>query len=270
MVPVHMPHPNENDSRSQADAVTAAGLTLAHGPHVALRDATFRIPAGRITALIGPNGSGKSTLLHAIAGLHPASAGEIHVPARANDDRAAVAYVPQNLHANPQLPISAREVVTMGRYAHRGPWRRLTREDRHAVDRALDRMDVAPLADRQLRELSGGQRQRVLVAQALAQEAGLLLLDEPLTGLDPPSQSQILAVVDEERAAGRTVVTSTHSLADAATTDHLLLLAGRVVAEGSPEDVLSEANLTEAYGTMVVRFGDRSLLVDDSTHHHPN
>jgi ABC-type cobalamin/Fe3+-siderophores transport system ATPase subunit len=92
----------------------------------------------------------------------------------------------------------------------------------------------------------------------------------PLTGLDPPSQAQILAVIDEERAAGRTVVTSTHSLADAATADHLLLLAGRVVAEGSPEEVLTEAILTEAYGTMVVRFGDRSLLVDDSTHHHPN
>ena len=181
-----------------------------------------------------------------------------------------MAYVPQHLHANEQLPISAREVVTMGRYAHTGPWRRLRRTDRRAVDVAMGRLDVTDLGDRQLRELSGGQRQRVLVAQALAQESRLLLLDEPLTGLDPPSQAQILAVIDEERAAGRTVVTSTHSLADAATADHLLLLAGRVVAEGSPEEVLTEAILTEAYGTMVVRFGDRSLLVDDSTHHHPN
>ena len=270
MVPVHMRHPNENDSRSQADAVTADGLTLRHGQLVALDDATFRIPTGRITAIIGPNGSGKSTLLHAIAGLHAPTAGTIHVPDRSRRDRAAVAYVPQHLHANEQLPISAREVVRMGRYAHTGPWRRLSRADRQAVDRAMDRLDVPGLGDRQLRELSGGQRQRVLVAQALAQDAELLLLDEPLTGLDPPSQSQILAVIDEERGAGRTVVTSTHSLADAATADHLLLLAGRVVAEGSPEEVLTEAILTEAYGTMVVRFGDQSLLVDDSTHHHPN
>ncbi|MET0881729.1 MAG: zinc ABC transporter ATP-binding protein AztA [Acidimicrobiales bacterium] len=260
-----MSHPNENDSRSQADAVTADGMTLAHGQHVALADATFTIPSGRTTAIIGPNGSGKSTLLHAIAGLHPPRRGTIAVI-----DRAAVAYVPQHLHANEQLPISAREVVLMGRYAHTGPWRRLSREDRRAADGAMDRLDVRGLGDRQLRELSGGQRQRVLVAQALAQDAELLLLDEPLTGLDPPSQSRILAVIDEERAAGRTVVTSTHSLADAATADHLLLLAGRVVAEGSPEEVLTEAVLTEAYGTMVVRFGDRSLLVDDSTHHHPN
>jgi iron complex transport system ATP-binding protein len=268
MVPVHMPHPNENDSRRQA-AVTAEALTLAYGSQVALRDATFQVPEGRVTAIIGPNGSGKSTLLHAIAGLHPPTRGTIRV---LGDDAepAAVAYVPQHLHANEQLPISAREVVTMGRYAGRGPWRRLTRVDRTAVDRALERLAVADLADRQLRELSGGQRQRVLVAQALAQEARLLLLDEPLTGLDPPSQTQILAVIDEERAAGRTVVSSTHSLADAATADHLLLLAGRVVAGGSPDEVLTEAILTEAYGTMVVRFGDRSLLVDDTTHHHPN
>jgi ABC-type Mn2+/Zn2+ transport system ATPase subunit len=265
MVPVHMSHPNENDSRSQADAVTADGMTLAHGQHVALADATFAIPSGRTTAIIGPNGSGKSTLLHAIAGLHPPRRGTIDVI-----DRASAAYVPQHLHANEQLPISAREVVTMGRYAHTGPWRRLRRTDRRAVDVAMGRLDVTDLGDRQLRELSGGQRQRVLVAQALAQESRLLLLDEPLTGLDPPSQAQILAVIDEERAAGRTVVTSTHSLADAATADHLLLLAGRVVAEGSPEEVLTEGILTEAYGTMVVRFGDRSLLVDDSTHHHPN
>ena len=134
----------------------------------------------------------------------------------------------------------------------------------------MGRLAVTDLADRQLRELSGGQRQRVLVAQALAQEARLLLLDEPLTGLDPPSQSEILEVIDEERAAGRTVVTSTHSLADAATADHLLLLAGRVVAQGSADEVLTEAALTEAYGSMVVRFGERGLLVDDSTHHHPN
>jgi iron complex transport system ATP-binding protein len=271
MVPVHMTHPKENDSRSQTgDVATAVGLTLAHGAHVAIRDATFRIPAGRVTAIIGPNGSGKSTLLHAVAGLHPPSAGVLRVLDRTDLDPASVAYVPQHLHANQQLPISAREVVTMGRYAHRGPWRRLTRDDRDAVERAMDRLDVTRLGVRQLRELSGGQRQRVLVAQALAQEARLLLLDEPLTGLDPPSQTQILAVIDEERAAGRTVVTSTHSLADAATADHLLLLAGRVVAEGSPEEVLTEVTLTEAYGTMVVRFGERSLLVDDSTHHHPN
>ena len=265
-----MSHPNENDPHSPTVAVRARGLTLAHGPQVAVREATFTVPGGRTTAIIGPNGSGKSTLLHAIAGLHEPKEGSIEVLGEAPGDRAAVAYVPQHLHANEQLPISAREVVTMGRYVHRGALGRLRAADREAVDRAMERLRVTDLARRQLRELSGGQRQRVLVAQALAQEATLLLLDEPLTGLDPPSQERILAVMGEEQAAGHTVVASTHALADAARADHLLLLAGRVVAEGSPEEVLTEDHLTEAYGELVVRFGERGLLLDDTAHHHPN
>ena len=267
MVPVHMTDPTENHPHS---AIRADGLTLAHGATVALHAATFAIPAGRTTAIIGPNGSGKSTLLHGIAGLHEPKEGTIEVLGGPPGDRTAVAYVPQHLHANDQLPISAREVVTMGRYAHRGAWGRLRAEDRAAVDTAMERLRVTDLGRRQLGELSGGQRQRVLVAQALAQEATILLLDEPLTGLDPPSQERILEVVDEERDAGHTVVASTHSLSDAATADHLLLLQGRVVAQGAPNDVLTEQNLTEAYGQMVIRFGEGTVLLDDTPHHHPN
>ncbi len=273
MIPVHMPDPIENDSRSQtatAPAVEAVGLTLAHGSQVAVRDATFTVPVGGSTALIGPNGSGKSTLLHAIAGLHAPRGGTLRVLGGRATDRDEIAYVPQHLHANQHLPISAREVVTMGCYAQRGAWGRLTDADREAVAESMARLDVTHLARRQLGSLSGGERQRVLVAQALAQGAPLLLLDEPLTGLDLPSQEHIVAVVDEERAAGHTVVASTHSLADAASADHLLLLAGRVVASGTPDEVLTEANLSTAYGPMVIRFGERGLLLDDSTHHHPN
>ena len=268
-----MTDPTENDSRSQtttAPAVDAVGLTLAHGPQVAVRDATFTVPAGASTALIGPNGSGKSTLLHAIAGLHPPRDGALRVLGEREPGRDEIAYVPQHLHANQHLPISAREVVTMGCYARRGPWGRLTADDRDAVDESMARLDVTHLARRQLGSLSGGERQRVLVAQALAQASPLLLLDEPLTGLDLPSQERIVEVIDEERAAGHTVVASTHSLADASTADHLLLLAGRVVASGTPTEVLTEANLSAAYGEMVIRFGERGLLLDDSTHHHPN
>ncbi len=265
-----MSHPNENDSRSQALAVVADAVTLAHGRHVALADATFALPSGRTTAVIGPNGSGKSTVLHAIAGLLAPARGSLVVPGREAGGAAAIAYVPQHLHANEQLPISAREVVTMGRFVQRGALGRLREEDRAAVARAMERLDVVRFARRQLKELSGGERQRVLVAQALAQEADLLLLDEPLTGLDLPSQERIVAVMDEERSAGRTVVASTHSLADAATADHLLLLAGRVVAQGPPDEVLTEANLRAAYGAMVVRFGEKAVLLDDTPHHHPN
>jgi ABC-type Mn2+/Zn2+ transport system ATPase subunit len=260
MVPVHMSDDNENDPHP---AIRGENVTLAHGAHVALDDATFSLPAGRATAIIGPNASGKSTLLHAIGGLHEPTQGTIEVDA-------PVAYVPQHLHANEQLPISAREVVTMGRYAHRGAWGRMRADDRAAVDRAMERTGVTDLGRRQLGELSGGQRQRVLVAQALAQEATILLLDEPLTGLDLPSQERILEVLGEERDAGNTVVASTHSLTEASGADHLILLAGRVVAQGPPADVLTEQHLTDAYGEMVVKLGEGLAIVDDTPHHHPN
>lgn len=267
-----MSHSKENDSRSPTPglAARAEALTLSYGSRVAVDDASFSVPSGRSTAVIGPNGSGKSTVLQALAGLHRPSQGSLRVLGAAAWDRADVAYVPQHVHANEQLPISAREAVTMGRYAHRGALRRLTGSDRAAVQRALERLDVADRAGRQLGELSGGERQRVLVAQALCQEAPLLLLDEALTGLDLPSQTRILEVMAEERDAGRTVVASTHSLPDAARADHVLLLAGRVVAEGPPGEVLTEANIAEAYGAMVVRLGDGAVLVDDTRHHHLN
>lgn len=249
-------------------AVTACGLTLAHGSRVALADATFQLPAGRVTSLIGPNGSGKSTLLNAIAGLHAPAAGSVQVLDGTVPPRQAVAYVLQALHANEHLPVSVREVVTMGRYGARGPWGRLRSDDRAAVAEAMERLAVADLARRPLNQLSGGQCQRVLVAQALAQRAPVLLLDEPVTGLDIPSQERILQVIGEERAAGHTVVVSTHSLTEAAGADHLLLLAGRVVAQGGDDQVLTEANLREAYGSMVLTVGDGVVMVDDGSHHH--
>lgn len=269
MVPVHMTNNNENGSRSQA-AVVGRHLVLAHGDHVALADASFTLPRGAQTAVIGPNGSGKSTLLHAVAGLLEPVAGDLEVLGRPRLTPDEVAYVPQHLHANRQLPVTVREVVTMGRFAGRGPLGRLRSEDREAVDEAMERLDVARLARRQLRLLSGGERQRALVAQALAQRAPLLLLDEPFTALDLPSQERIRHVVAEEQAHGVTVIATTHALSEAATADHLLLLAGRVVAEGTASEVLSEAHLQAAYGTMVVRVGEVGLLLDDTTHHHEN
>ena len=138
------------------------------------------------------------------------------------------------------LPVTVRETVTMARYALRGRFGRLRAADRAAVDAALERMDVADLAGRQLHELSGGQRQRVLVAQGLAQQADLLLLDEPVTGLDVVSRELILEAVAAERAAGRTVVVSTHDLDDARRADVVMLLANRVVAFGPPDEVLTD------------------------------
>jgi len=230
-----------------------------------LAEASFEVPAGAVTALIGPNGAGKSTLLHAIAGLLAPRSGMLEVPAA--ERRGGVAYVLQATQVNEHLPLTVRETVTMGRYAAAGPLRRLRAHDRAAVDRSMDALGIADLAGRPLHELSGGQRQRAFVAQGLAQEADVLLLDEPITGLDLVSRQHILDAIAAERAAGHAVLASTHDLGDAAAADHLLLLAGRVVASGPPAAVLTEAHLADAYGGHLLQVGDRTLIVDDHPHH---
>jgi ABC-type Mn2+/Zn2+ transport system ATPase subunit len=247
-------------------AAEAVDLVLAYGQRAALADATFVVPTGASVALIGPNGSGKSTLLRALAGLAEPRAGRLDVPARRR--RGAVALVLQTTEVDRTLPVTVRETVTMARYATRGPFGRLRGPDRAAVHGALERMGVADLAGRQLHELSGGQRQRVLVAQGLAQEAELLLLDEPVTGLDVMSRELILDAVADERTAGRTVVVSTHDLGDARHADLVMLLANRVVAFGQPAEVLTDRPLCEAYGGRVLRVPEGVIVMDDPHHDH--
>ena len=237
---------------------------LAYGSRIVVEAATFAVPDGAVTALIGPNGAGKSTVLHAVAGLLSPRSGRLDIPERR---RGGVAYVLQATHANEHLPITVRETVTMGRYATAGPLRRLRATDRTAVDEAMEAVAIRDLATRPLRELSGGQRQRAFVAQGLAQQADVLLLDEPITGLDLVSRQHILDAIAHERAAGRAVLVSTHDLGDAAAADHLLLLAGRVVASGPPEAVLTEAHLADAYGGHLLRVGEHTLILDDHPHH---
>jgi manganese transport system ATP-binding protein len=246
-------------------AVTARDLELVRGDRVALRDATFEVPAGCLTSLIGPNGAGKSTLLHAIAGVLAPRRGDLDVPARAR--RGGVAYVLQATQVNEHLPMTVREAVTVGRYARTGVLGRVRAADRAAVDQAMQALDVGQLAGRQLHELSGGQRQRVFVAQGLAQGADVLLLDEPVTGLDLVSRDLILTAVEQARRDGITVIYSTHDLHEASLADHVVLLAGRVVADGPPEAVLAEGVLAEAYGDRVLRLGDRTVVFDDPHHH---
>ncbi|HSL59366.1 MAG TPA: zinc ABC transporter ATP-binding protein AztA [Acidimicrobiales bacterium] len=245
-------------------SVVLRGVTLARGSVVALRDVDLELPGGCVTALIGPNGAGKSTLLHGIAGLLRPRAGTIDVPV----GRSGVAYVLQSAHADPHLPVTVREIVTMGRYAERGVLRPLRRIDRAVVDEALHRLDIADLARRQVRELSGGQRQRVFVARGLAQQAPVLLLDEPVTGLDLVSRRVILDVIRSERELGRVVVMSTHDLGEAAHADQVALLAGRVVASGPPSAVLTAEHLSVAYAQRLIRLDGGVLMLDDAPHHH--
>ena len=262
------PHPDRSPHPADADAavaVDARDLVLAHGPRVAVAAASLRIPTGTTVALIGPNGSGKSTLLRALAGLLTPRAGSLDVPARRR--RAGLALVLQTTDVDRTLPVTVRETVTLARYALRGPFGRLGGDDRAAVRQALERMDIAGLAGRQLHELSGGQRQRVLVAQGLAQQADLLLLDEPVTGLDVVSRDLIFRAIAAERAAGRTVVVSTHDLDDARRADLVMLLANRVVAFGRPDEVLTDGPLRAAYGGRVLRVPEGIVVMDDPHHH---
>ncbi|WP_278262685.1 zinc ABC transporter ATP-binding protein AztA [Nocardia sp. AG03] len=220
----------------QHTAVRIDHLTAGYARTPVLRELSATIPRGRITAIVGHNGSGKSTLLGALAGTVTIASGTVeHALGRP-------AFVVQHTAIPSTLPITVRDAVAMGRWAHRSPWRRLTRADRALVAECLARMDLAELATRRLDTLSGGQRQRTLLAQALAQQSDLLLLDEPATGLDTVSRTAISQVLTEVAATGVTVVQATHDRDKAARADHCLLLRdGQLIAAGLPEDVLVSA-----------------------------
>lgn len=248
--------------RLSHDVVTARGLSVVYDSTVALAASDFGVPAGSVTSVIGPNGSGKSTLLNAVAGLVSPTSGSIEV--RAARDR--ISYVMQSTKVNENLPVTVREVVTMGRYASRGVYGRLGLDDRRAVDEALQRMDITAIASRHLHDLSGGQRQRVFVAQGLAQDHDMLLLDEPLTGIDLTTAQAIDEVIHAETVDGCTVVMTTHDLSEARSTDFVLLLSGRVLAWGTPAEVLTEANLVAAYGPALLHVEKGRVFLDDPAH----
>jgi iron complex transport system ATP-binding protein len=248
--------------------IVAEDVELAHGRESVMREASFTCRAGEVTALVGPNGSGKSTLLHAIAGLLEPRHGRLEVLGGApSDARARLAYTLQTTKVDERLPVTVSEVVRMARYPRLGLVRRAKTEDDDAVRQAMERLEIDSLANRRLDELSGGQRQRVFVAQGLAQDAEVLLFDEPITGLDLVSRTLITDAIEVERARGCTVVVTTHNLGEAAAAEQMLLLAGRVVAAGRPEAVLTKDNLAAAYGARVLTIGDQTLLLDDPDHH---
>ncbi len=251
-------------------AVSGTGVSVTYGQNMALGPSDFVIPAGSITTLIGPNGSGKSTLLNVIAGLVEPSTGSIVME---NDGRSRLSYVLQSTKVNEALPVTVAEVVAMGRYARTGLLGRMSDDDRLAIQTALKRMGIEDLASRHLTELSGGQRQRVFVAQGLAQQHDVLLLDEPLTGLDLPSAKAIDDVIHDEQSHGCTVIITTHDLAEAQAADWVVLLAGSVIAYGPPDEVLTQEHLSAAYGSLHVEGGqvfldDPAHRASESRHHH--
>ncbi len=241
-------------------AVTLKDVHVDYGPIHAVGDLSLEIPTGSSVAVIGPNGSGKSSLLKVI--------GDVIDPTSGTCDTAGAttAIVLQSTDIDQSVPLTVRDVVAMARFPRLGLLRRPNDADRAAIDSAMNRLEIADLAHRQIHQLSGGQRQRAFVAQGLAQEADILLLDEPLTGLDVRSRAIILSVLDHEHAAGRTVMTTTHNFDDARRCELVLLLATSFVAFGAPDDVFTEEHLRTAFGGKFVRIGDTMVL--DDPHHH--
>jgi manganese/iron transport system ATP-binding protein len=233
-----------------AAALELAGLTVELGGRPALQGVRLRVDAGELVGLIGPNGAGKTTLLRAVLGLVAPAAGTVAVAGSAPSRRAAaIGYVPQRHDFAWDFPVSVADAVLSGRVREMGWLRGPRPSDRAAVAAALERVAMTELRDRPVGELSGGQRQRVLVARALARECTLLLLDEPFTGLDAPTQEHLTGLLRALRDEGRALLMTTHDLpAAAATCDRLCLLNRIVVADGPPDELRDPALWLRAFG----------------------
>ncbi len=226
------------------------GLSVFYREIPALRDVSMATSCGNRVALIGPNGAGKSTLLKAIAGLVPRASGEIrwrNAPVKKWSRE--FAYLPQREEIDWSFPITVRGLVEMGRYPQTGWWRKFSEADEAAVERALEGLDLIELQDRQIRELSGGQQQRAFLARSIAQEAHVLLLDEPFTGLDRNAAillGDLLAKLAEE---GRLIIASHHELGSAQELfDQVLVLNTESLAFGDIAEVLTPELISETFG----------------------
>ncbi|MCQ9393041.1 Fe(3+) dicitrate ABC transporter ATP-binding protein FecE [Pseudomonas viridiflava] len=235
----------------------AQQLDIGYGATRIVQDLSFSPPPGKVTALIGPNGCGKSTLLKAFARILTPQAGSLSLDGKAYRDLSArylarkVAFLPQVL----PIPegVSVRQLVAYGRSPHNSLWGRLSGADQHSVEQALQRMELETLADRPLSDLSGGQRQRAWLAMILAQDAAIVLLDEPTTYLDISHQVELLDLMRALSAEGKTVITVLHDINQACRyADHLAVMqAGRLVASGTPGDVLNAELVCRVFDVQV-------------------
>ncbi|MEE4636331.1 Fe(3+) dicitrate ABC transporter ATP-binding protein FecE [Pseudomonas alliivorans] len=235
----------------------AQQLDIGYGATRIVQDLSFSPPPGKVTALIGPNGCGKSTLLKAFARILTPQSGSLSLDGKAYRDLSArdlarkVAFLPQVL----PIPegVSVRQLVAYGRSPHNSLWGRLSGADQHSVEQALQRMELETLADRPLSDLSGGQRQRAWLAMILAQDAAIVLLDEPTTYLDISHQVELLDLMRALSAEGKTVITVLHDINQACRyADHLAVMqAGRLVASGAPSDVLNAELVCRVFDVQV-------------------
>lgn len=286
MTTTHEHHPGHPDHAGTGDEHSSMHATLHAAPaadlalrlvdvsagydhRLALEGVHLAIPRGSLVAIFGPNGGGKSTLLKVIAAVIEPWAGSVEVLGAPPGVAAhRIAYVPQAELVDWSFPVSVWDVAMMGRYPSLGPLRRPGPRDREAVSAALQRVGMSGSAQAQIGALSGGQRRRAFLARAIAAEPELYLLDEPVTGVDLTTQEELMGLLAEEAARGRTVIATTHDLAAAA--EHfssVVALNRRVIATGPSELVLDADVLSRTYGGHLLVLGNRAVVMDDAHHH---
>ncbi|RMF39753.1 MAG: metal ABC transporter ATP-binding protein [Anaerolineae bacterium] len=243
------------------------GVTLRYESGAALEDISLEVHQGERLAIIGPNGAGKSTLFKIIAGVLQPTSGNVQVFGSQPEGHVCIAYLPQRAHVDWNYPVTVADVVMMGRVGQIGLFRRPRKRDWEKVYAALEMVNLRHLAKRQIRQLSGGQQQRMFIARALAQEAELLLMDEPLGGLDIASQEEVFTILDTLQAQKVTVLVALHDLKMAAERfDRVALLNRRLVHLGDAQAVFTAEHLMAAYGGHVhlLEAPERTLAVSDT------
>ena len=250
-------------------AVRLVDVDAGYGDRIALEDMDLEIPVGALVAIVGPNGGGKSTLLKLIAGLLRPWSGTVEVlGAPAGRESRRVAYVPQAELVDWSFPVNVWNVAMRGRYPRLGPLHQPGKRDHEAVEAALERVGLSDRAHSPIGALSGGQRRRAFLARAMAAEADLYLLDEPVTGVDVPTQEAIMDLLGAEADRGKSVVATTHDLAAAARHFRSIVAVNRcIVASGSADLVTNAEVLARVYGGHLLMLGDRLGVLDDSHHH---
>ncbi|WP_226670277.1 metal ABC transporter ATP-binding protein [Metabacillus litoralis] len=245
--------------------VQVENLTIAYHQKPVLQEVSFEVPEGKLIGIIGPNGAGKSTLIKGILGLIPSASGEVKI--YGNDykkSRKRVGYVPQRGSVDWDFPTNALDVVLMGRYGHVGWFKRPSKKDVEFARDCLNKVGMLEYENRQISQLSGGQQQRVFLARALAQDADVYFMDEPFVGVDAATEKAIIALLNELKAKGKTVLVVHHDLQTVDEYfDWVLLLNMRTVAFGTTKETFTIDNLQKTYGGKLTFLQDKSLLVDE-------
>lgn len=256
-------HPHE----AGTPILRVTDLTVKYDSHIAINDVSFELKKGERLAVVGPNGAGKSTLFKVIAGVLRPSRGQVHVYGHAPDGHICIAYIPQRSQVDWSFPVNVTDVVMMGRIGKLKLFHQARARDWEVVRRSLEVVGMTGYAHRQISQLSGGQQQRMFIARALAQEAELMLMDEPLTGLDVPAHEEIFRILQQLHQQGVTVMIALHDLKMAAERfERVMLLQRRLLGLGAPEEVFQPEKLVAAYGghLHLVATNDGLLALSDS------